>query len=324
MTAPLLEVSDLTVHYQTGHSTVVGTSGFTVSAQPGEIIAVVGESGSGKSSAAAGIMQLLPGNAESTGSVVLRHDGEEHELVGMPERARRPLRGTALSLVPQATVGALHPTRRVSKQFASLFRAHSVPKDEWTSRGVAALEAAGIADAARVLRSYPHELSGGLAQRVVIGLSQAMSPSVLVADEPTSALDVRVQRQVLTVLSETVRARQAAAIVITHDLGVARYFCDHVAVMYGAVMVEFGPSAAIFDAPSHPYTRSLLSASTARRADSSRPATRVKRRLTEESVAARCPFFDACGHGAGTVCEQGLPGWQELDGGHRARRSCDA
>lgn len=322
MSQALLEVEDLSVVYETAAGTMVGAAGVNLSLRPGEMLALVGESGSGKSSAASGILRLLPGNGRvSAGRVLLTRDGVTTDLATAGDRELRRLRATGIAYVPQATAGALNPVRRVEKHFSTVLRAHGVKRAEHQRIAEEALRHAGVSETARVLRAYPHELSGGLAQRVIIAMSQMMSPSVLIADEPTSALDVRVQREVLSNLRATVLERGAAAVLITHDLGVAASYCDSVTVMYGGYAVEQGATAEVLKAPSHPYTRRLLAAAagTLDRA----ALRRSQGRFFDRSVGTagtRCPYAAMCGTDA--ACAQGMPQWQGIGPRHQVREHC--
>jgi peptide/nickel transport system ATP-binding protein len=247
---PLLKVSNLHVTFAGGVRAVRG-AGFAVA--PGEVLAIVGESGAGKSATALAIMGLLPASAHVTGSVRLRG----RELLGLGDKDLAAVRGDALAMVFQDS--AFTPVYRIGDQIAEAVRAHApVPRRSAAARAVELLALAGIPDAARVARAFPHELSGGLCRRAMIAMAVAGDPAVILADEPTSALDVTVQAQVLDAL-QTLRSRTHAALVlITHDLGVVAGRADRVIVMYAGRPVETGPVDEVFDRPRMPYTAGLL------------------------------------------------------------------
>jgi peptide/nickel transport system ATP-binding protein len=247
---PLLKVSNLHVTFAGGVRAVRG-AGFAVA--PGEVLAIVGESGAGKSATALAVMGLLPASAHVKGSVRLRG----RELLGLGDKDLAAVRGDALAMVFQDS--AFTPVYRIGDQIAEAVRAHArVPRRTAAARAVELLALAGIPDAARVARAFPHELSGGLCRRAMIAMAVAGDPAVILADEPTSALDVTVQAQVLDAL-QTLRSRTHAALVlITHDLGVVAGRADRVIVMYAGRPVETGPVDEVFDRPRMPYTAGLL------------------------------------------------------------------
>jgi peptide/nickel transport system ATP-binding protein len=248
--APLLEVSDLHVTFP-GNVSAVRGAGFGV--MSGEVLAVVGESGAGKSAMALAIMGLLPAAAHVTGSVRFRG----RELLGLGDAQLAALRGDHLAMVFQDS--AFTPVYRIGDQIAEAVRAHTrVPRHAGAAGAIVLLALAGIPDAARVARAFPHELSGGLCRRAMIAMAVAGDPAVIIADEPTSALDVAVQAQVLDAL-QTLRSRtRAALLLITHDLGLVAGRADRVLVMYAGRPVEIGPVDEIFYRPRMPYTIGLL------------------------------------------------------------------
>ncbi|ODU01260.1 MAG: ABC transporter ATP-binding protein [Pseudonocardia sp. SCN 72-86] len=256
MTGPLLQVSDLEVAYRTGGMDVPALRGVSLDVAPGEVVAVVGESGSGKSTLAHAIVGLLAPNASvGAGSVTLGGD----ELLGRSERAMRPIRGARIGLVPQDPTVSLNPVQRIGRQVAEALRVHGLA----TRRGaplaaIDLLERAGLPEPHVRARQYPHELSGGMRQRVLIAIAIAAGPALLIADEPTSALDATVQKRILDHLEELTRDAGTAVLLVTHDLGVAADRADRIAVMSGGRLVEHGPTERILTAPTDPYTRTLL------------------------------------------------------------------
>ncbi|MEU0743275.1 dipeptide ABC transporter ATP-binding protein [Streptomyces sp. NPDC006134] len=266
-TSPLLRIEGLRIGYRTSDGAHTAVDGLSLDVAPGRITAVVGESGSGKSSTAHAVVGLLPaGGRIEAGSI--RLEGEELTTLG--ERAWRHVRGHRIGLVPQDPGIALDPVKPVGRQVAEVLRVHRLA----TRRGAAGqavdlLARAGLPDPAARARQYPHELSGGMRQRVLIALATAARPRLLVADEPTSALDVTVQRQILDHLQEVVTTTGTALLLITHDLSVVADRAQHVVVMADGRAVEAGPTRQVLGDPRHPYTRRLL-------ADVPRPPLRAR------------------------------------------------
>lgn len=267
---PLLAVQGLRVGYRTAGGTHIAVDGLDLTAAAGRITAVVGESGSGKSSTAHALIGLLPAGGSVLGGSV-RLQGEE--LTGLGERAWREVRGRRVGLIPQDPGVCLDPVKPVGSQVAEVLRVHGLAtRRDAASRAVDLLAEAGLADPAQRARQYPHELSGGMRQRVLIAIATAARPRLLVADEPTSALDVTVQRQILDHLQSMVTTTGTAMLLVTHDLAVVADRAQHVVVMSQARVVEAGPAEQVLTDPQHPYTRRLL-------ADAPTIAVRAPRRL---------------------------------------------
>ncbi len=246
---PLLEVSGLTVDF--GAARAVDGVSFVLLA--GERLGLVGESGCGKSTTALALMRLLHG-AVVTGSA--RFDG--HDLLTLPERDMRRVRGGKIGMIFQDPGTSLHPLIRVGRQVSEVLRAHGSPRRAARARAAELFEQVGIAAPKRRLRAFPHELSGGMAQRAMIAASIACTPRLLLADEPTTALDVTVQAQILELLRDIGQESGMAMLLITHDLGVVAGMTDRVAVMYAGRIVETAATDRVFAAPAHPYTQGLL------------------------------------------------------------------
>ncbi|MFI0409768.1 dipeptide ABC transporter ATP-binding protein [Actinomadura sp. 3N508] len=267
----VLRVTDLTVRYAPQAHAAVRHVSFTVG--PGEVLGIVGESGAGKTALALALIGLLPESAHVAGSVRLR--GEE--LLGRSDAELSRIRGDDLSMIFQDPLSALTPVRRVGDQIAETVLIHSkATRAAARARAVELLGLVGIPGAARVARAYPHELSGGMRQRVVIAMAIANEPGLLIADEPTTALDVTVQAQVLDVLRAAQDATGAAIVLISHDMGVVAGFADRVMVMHGGRAVEQGPVEQIYRRPATPYTKALL-CSVPRIGESSAPRAGVER-----------------------------------------------
>jgi oligopeptide/dipeptide ABC transporter ATP-binding protein len=260
MSAPLLDIADLDVRYVGGGGRRVtrAVDGVSLTLAAGETLGVVGESGSGKSTLALAILRLLPPAAQIAGGRVV-FEGED--LLRKSAGEMRKIRGQRIAMILQDPMASLNPLFTVGDQIAEPLRVH-----EGRSRGAAWQRARELLGAVRIpaagarVRNYPHEMSGGMRQRVVGAIAIACGPRLLIADEPTTSLDVTIQAQYLSLLRDLQRAQGLAMIFITHNLGIVARMCDRVAVMYAGRLVECGPVRDIFNAPRHPYTRALLDA----------------------------------------------------------------
>ncbi|VVP69662.1 putative ABC transporter ATP-binding protein YejF [Pseudomonas fluorescens] len=254
---PLLHVRDLRIAYHGRDGRTEGVAGIDFQLRAGEILAIVGESGSGKSTTAAALMGLLAANARiEAGSIRLAGQ----ELTQASERQWQAIRGRRVGFVPQDPGLSLDPVKRIGSQLIEALTLHGMPKALARLRSLELLREVGLADAGRVFRGYPHQLSGGMRQRVLIAIALANDPPLIIADEPTSALDVGVQRQILDRLQALARERGTAVLLITHDLGVALDRADRLLVMHQGRIVEAGDARRVFQAPQHAYTRQLLQA----------------------------------------------------------------
>jgi oligopeptide/dipeptide ABC transporter ATP-binding protein len=251
----LLVVENLTVTFPTDDGLVNAVRGVSYTVRSGEAMGIVGESGSGKSVSSMAVMGLLPKNARIAGSI--RYRGRE--LVGLDDREYAKLRGDKIAMIFQDPLTSLNPVYSVGYQIAEAVLAHNdVSKDEAHKRAVELLSVVGIPFPEQRASSYPHELSGGMRQRVVIAIAMANNPDVIIADEPTTALDVTVQAQVLEALETARQATGAALILITHDLGVIAGHAERISVMYAGKLVETGTTDDVFYRPRMPYTLGLL------------------------------------------------------------------
>ncbi|MDF2991992.1 MAG: ATPase component of various ABC-type transport system, containing duplicated ATPase [Microbacterium sp.] len=254
----LLEIDGLAVAYRTSRGDIDAVREVTLAVDAGETVAIVGESGSGKSTTVHAIIRLLPSAARIRAGAV-RFDGAD--LVAASDRQLRSVRGRRIGFVPQDPTVSLNPVVRIGDQVAEVLRAHGLADRRTAAvRAVEALERAGLPDAAVRARQYPHELSGGMRQRVLIAIAIIGDPALIIADEPTSALDVTVQRQILDHLDVLKRERGASLLLITHDLGVAADRADRIVVMTDGRIVEEGTPAEVLGSPRHPYTRRLIAA----------------------------------------------------------------
>jgi peptide/nickel transport system ATP-binding protein len=256
-TEPYVSVNDLHVRFPTEDGLVTAVEGVTMSVKRGETLAVVGESGSGKSVTALAIMGLLNRkSAKVSGEVWL--DGDE--LLGMSDNGVRKLRGRKMAMIFQDPMSSLHPFYRIGAQLAEAIRVHrKLSKSQARAEAVEMLSRVGIPAPKRRVDDYPHQLSGGMRQRVMIAMALINGPALLIADEPTTALDVTVQAQILDLIGQLQAEFNTAVIVITHDLGIVADIADDVAVMYAARVVEQAPTTRLYAVPEMPYTLGLLS-----------------------------------------------------------------
>ena len=252
--APLLELRDLVVEYGTERGAVTAVNGVSLAIRPGEIVGLAGESGCGKSTIANTILQVLrPPGRIAGGEIVFKG----RNLVGLPASELRQIRWRHIAMVFQSAMSSLNPVTRIEDQFVDMFRAHQkISKRFATMKSAELLEVVGI-DRDR-LRAYPHELSGGMRQRVVIAMAMALGPELLLLDEPTTALDVIVQREILQQLEELQREMGFAVLFITHDLSLLVEFSDRIAIMYSGDIVEEANADELFARPAHPYTAGLM------------------------------------------------------------------
>jgi peptide/nickel transport system permease protein len=257
MVTPMLSLRDLHTHFTVEGEIYRAVDGLDLDIAPGEAVALVGESGSGKTVTAMSILQLIP---DPPGRIVggsVRLDGEE--LLGSSAARLREVRGGRIACVFQDPQTTLNPVLKVGAQIVEMIRAHSdASRPEARKRALELLQAVHILNAQRVLDEYPHQLSGGMRQRVVIAMALANNPDLLIADEPTTALDVTVQAEILDLLMDLRERMGMALLFITHDLGVVAELCDRVVVMYAGRAVEEAPTRELFANPQHPYTRQLI------------------------------------------------------------------
>ncbi|WP_179402759.1 ABC transporter ATP-binding protein [Burkholderia guangdongensis] len=255
---PLLEVENLGVRFARKDAPPIdAVSGVSFHLEAGKTLGIVGESGSGKSQTVMALLGLLAANGSTSGAA--RYRGQD--LLAMNARALNAVRGDRIAMIFQDPMTSLNPFLTIERQMTESLQLHrKLSRREATKRAIDALESVRIPDAARRIRMYPHEFSGGMRQRVMIAMALLSEPEVLIADEPTTALDVTVQAQIIDLLRELNRERGTAIVLITHDMGVVAGLADDVMVMYAGRTVEYAPAESIFAAPSHPYTIGLLNA----------------------------------------------------------------
>jgi peptide/nickel transport system ATP-binding protein len=318
--SPLLEVRDLRTHFFTSDGVVRAVDGVSFDLSPGETLGIVGESGCGKSVTALSILRLI---APQTGRIVggsIRFGGRE--LTTLSNEEMRELRGHRIAMIFQEPMTSLNPVLNIGTQIAeSVVRHLKLPWRAARDRAREMLELVRIADPKQRLDEYPHQLSGGMRQRVMIAIALCCNPQVLIADEPTTALDVTIQAQILDLMLELKEKLGTAIILITHDLGVVAETCERVLVMYAGRIVEQAPAASLFARPRHPYTRGLLQALPRADAGSDRPGARP--RLTEipglvpalTQPIPGCAFVPRCAFAA-ERCGATAPTLEEMEVSH--------
>lgn len=314
----ILQVRNLHTYFR-GATVVKAVRGVDLEIAPGETIGIVGESGSGKSVMAQSVMRLVqsPGNIEQ-GQILL--DGED--LVVAPEMRMRAIRGNKVAMIFQEPMTSLNPVIRVGDQIAEVVRLHrGYSKKQAQDFAVEMLRKVRTADPERRAREYPHELSGGMRQRVMIAMGLACSPKLIVADEPTTALDVTIQAQILQLMMEMQAETGTAILLITHDLGVVAETAERVAVMYAGQIVEYAQVADLFADPLHPYTRGLMASIP--QIDIERPASRMLPAISGtvpslDALPQGCAFQDRCQH-AFDKCRSVEPSLSSYRGDHSVR-----
>lgn len=317
MSKPLLAIEDLRVafHRPDGHA-MHAVDGIDLTVYRGRTLGIVGESGCGKSVTSLAVMGLLPkGAADIKGRI--RFEGQD--LATIPDRALRDLRGDRIAMIFQEPMTSLNPSYTIGDQIAeAILRHRNVTADEAKQHAIEMLNRVRIPSAAERYDEYPHKLSGGMRQRVMIAMALACTPDLLIADEPTTALDVTIQAQILELMRKLKDESDTAIVLITHDLGVVAEMCDDVAVMYAGQVVEQAPCAELFEQPQHPYTVGLLG-SLPRLDGSKERLAAVEGSVPDMSrppqgcrFASRCPFVEE-------ACREAVPALAEIVDGHFSR-----
>ena len=313
----LLEIAGLHVQFETPDGPVHAVNGLDFSMDRGQTLGIVGETGSGKSQSVLAMMGLLSDNGRATGSA--RFDGQE--ILGLAPHALNKIRGSRIAMIFQDPMTSLNPYLSIAAQMSEvLVRHRHMDRRAARARCVEMLEAVHIPDAAARLGRFPHELSGGMRQRVMIAMALLCEPDLLIADEPTTALDVTVQAQIMALMSELQEQLGTAIILITHDLAVVAGNCREVLVMYGGQVMEHGPVDEIFYRPSHPYTRALLETIPGLEQAAQGPLKTIPGSPPDlRRLPPGCPFFERCEHRL-DICESERPGLSRVSGGHA--RAC--
>lgn len=313
-TESVLDVRELKIDFDLGDGHYPVVEHVSLRLDPGERLAVVGESGSGKTVTALSLMGLLP----QIGRLEAEHlEVAGHEISRLNEKQLDKIRGSDVAMIFQDPMSSLNPVLRIERQLVAPIRRHrGLNAEEARNRAIGLLARVGIPSPSRVLRSYPHELSGGMRQRVMIAMAVSCEPRLLLADEPTTALDVTIQAQILDLLTELTDDLGIGCVLVTHDLGVVARFAHRVAVMYAGRIVEHGPIRQIFEEPRHPYTRALLGSvpspeSSARLTQIDGAPPGLKHRGDGCAFAPRCPL-------AMESCVEAVPPLLEIEPRHTA------
>ena len=319
MTEPLLSVEQLQTHFATSDGINRAVDGVSFHVSAGETLAIVGESGCGKSVTAMSILRLIP---EPPGKIAGAIKFQGRDLLKLSDREMRDIRGNSISMIFQEPMTSLNPVLTVGRQIGETLRLHQgMSANQAEEKAVEMLELVGIPEARRRVREYPHQLSGGMRQRVMIAIALACNPKLLIADEPTTALDVTIQAQILDLMRDLKHRVGAAIVLITHDLGVVAEVAERVIVMYAGRKVEEATVAQLFANPRHPYTQGLLGSvpklgssltgETTRLAEIPGLVPSLKRKLEGCVFASRCQY-------ATELCRQVVPGLEEKSPGHIA------
>ena len=304
MSAPLLSIENLTVGFSTERGPVTAVRGVSLAVDAGETLCLVGESGCGKSVTCHAVLGLLPSNGRVTGGRILFEDSD---LAAFSERELERLRGREVAMIFQDPLTALNPVHSIGKQLAEVLILHrGLSWDAAKAEVKRLLDRVRIPDAGRRLGEYPHQLSGGMNQRVAIAMAMACRPKLIIADEPTTALDVTIQAQILELLRELQAEEGLALMLVTHDLGVVAEMADRVAVMYLGRVAEEAAVNDLFSAPCHPYTRGLLRSIPRIDENVARLATIEGSVPSLHAVPAGCPFAPRC-ENACTACVEHVP-----------------
>ncbi|VAW14129.1 Oligopeptide transport ATP-binding protein OppD (TC 3.A.1.5.1) [hydrothermal vent metagenome] len=313
----LLAIDDLVVEFRTQGSVIQAVNGISYSVAAGEIVAIVGESGSGKSVSARAVLGLVPDPPGKIVSGSIRFNGTD--LLGLDDRDIRDLRGKDISMVFQEPMTSLNPVHSIRLQLTEAMRLHlKLSREQADERAIELLKMVGISDPASRLKQYPHQLSGGMRQRVMIAMALSCKPKLILADEPTTALDVTIQAQVLDLMQELCTKMGVALVLITHNLSVVARYAQRVNVMYAGKIVETGSAAAIYEKPSHPYTIGLLN---------SVPRLDQKRGTPIKPIPGNPPELDALGPGCAFAprcrftaarCLKQAPPFAQISDGHKS------
>ncbi|HDW3056713.1 TPA: ABC transporter ATP-binding protein [Bacillus cereus] len=318
MSEKLLEVKNLKTSFFIESGEVEAVRGVTFRLNKGEVVGIVGESGSGKSVMAKSVMSLVTSPGKVKEGEILFHN---ENILSKSEKELRSIRGNQISLISQDPMSALNPVVKIGKQMTEVIIRHQkVKKKEAEQIAINLLKQVGLSSPEERVKQYPHELSGGMKQRVMIAMAMSCNPDLLIADEPTTALDVTIQAQILDLMKNLKNETNMALLLITHDLGIVAQNCTGVIVMYGGLIMEEGPVLDIFQSPNHPYTKGLLNSLP-------KIANGVKERLAPiQGVTPNllnplqgCPFAERCPH-AMDICEKERPPYFEI--GNKRRSMC--
>ena len=316
--AAILKVNQLETQFKVRKTIIKAVDGVSFSLEEKETLAIVGESGSGKSVTALSIMQLVPNPPGKVVGGEVLFDGEN--LLEKNKEEMRNVRGNKISMIFQEPMTSLNPVYTIGEQISEVFRLHQkLNKKQAKERSAEMLERIGIPDARERLGSYPHQLSGGMRQRVMIAMALCCNPRLLIADEPTTALDVTIQAQILDLIKSLKKQQEMSVIIITHDLGVVADIADRIIVMYGGSIMEYGTVKELFLDPLHPYTKGLLASIPSLTTDSSKPLYTIRGIVPDLSRLPKgCVFSNRCDQ-CMDICRKERPPLTSLPSGRQYR-----
>jgi len=315
---PLLQIKDLVTIFDTARGRIKAVDGVSLSIDSGETLGIVGESGCGKTMLALSIMRLIPTNGKIINGKVL-FSGKD--LLALSPEEMRAKRGNEIAMIFQEPMTSLNPVFRVGEQIAEAVRLHrKLPAKDALALAVEQLREVGISDPEKRAQDYPHQLSGGMRQRVMIAMAMSCHPQLLLADEPTTALDVTIQAQILDLISELKKKNKMTVVLITHDLGIISQEAQKIAVMYAGKIVESATVGQIFAKPSHPYTKGLIDSIPARCAGADKERQKYLKTIPGSvpslyNLAPGCRFYERCSY-ADKHCAQEEPSLDEIGKGH--------
>ncbi len=314
----MLDIENLKVEFLSHGRRIAPVDGVSFSLSQDETVGLLGESGCGKSVTALSILRLFPLASRAELSGAIRFNGRD--LLQADDAGLRAIRGKEIAMIFQEPMTSLNPLHRIGEQLAEMLRIHTgLNRAEIDTRVLAMLERVGLARAAQLVDDYPHSLSGGMRQRVMIAMALLCKPKLLVCDEPTTALDVTIQAQILDLMRELKREQQTSILMITHDLGVVAEMCERVVVMYAGQVVEQSSVVDLFDRPAHPYTHALMRARPALDATPGEPLTAIPGSVPPPgTVRSGCRFAARCAR-AQDICQQEMPTLEDLGDGHLVR-----
>ncbi len=323
----LLEVEKLSIDFKTDGRWLQVVSDVCFKVDYGEVLALVGESGCGKSVSCMSLARLLPQQHAryASGKVSFIHRGQPCDILSMPIKKLREIRGGGIAYIFQEPSVSLNPVFRIGEQIAEAICLHQPEEENVRESVIELLRRVGISDPERRIRCYPHEMSGGMQQRVMIAMALASNPELLVADEPTTALDVTIQAQILELLSEIRKQRNMAIILVTHNLGIVAELATKVAVMYAGHIVESAPTGILMNRPMHPYTHALLASVPKLKSKSERLTTIPGMVPAPANYPKGCRFYGRCAVAAAqpiekqALCANSVPEWKEIREDHYCR-----
>ena len=321
---PLLEVKNLRIHFDLPEGTLKAVDGVSFSIPQGKVVGLIGESGCGKSITAHSLMKLLPKTARiASGEIIYHRDSSEVvDITQMDASGQeiRGIRGKDISMIFQEPMTSLSPVHSIGDQITESILLHKTPiKSEAETLAIEMLDRVHISNPAQRMREYPHQLSGGMRQRVMIASALACNPRLLIADEPTTALDVTVQAQILDLIATLQAQNQMSVLYITHNLGVVAEICDEILVMYLGKIVEYGDVRTVFRNPLHPYTQRLLASTPRLGHEVDRLNTIEGNVPTPINLPKRCGFVTRCPVAMNGTCDVAVPRLVEVENGHFAR-----